>query len=90
VNATAPGGVSPLLSGAVSRLCGIAAHACADRALRLEADLGIDSLALAELVEIISAKAATVIPDEDTGRLRTLGDLQDILDARAPGTSATT
>jgi hypothetical protein len=27
-----------------------------------------------------------VIPDEDTGRLRTLGDLQDILDALAPGT----
>jgi hypothetical protein len=48
VNDPSQGGVSPLLSGAVSRVSGVAAHACADRGLRLEADLGIDSLALAE------------------------------------------
>jgi hypothetical protein len=81
----APDGVSPLLSDAVSRVSGIAAHACGDRGLRLEADLGIDSLALAELVEVISARAAIVIPDEETGRVLTVGDLQDILDALAPG-----
>jgi hypothetical protein len=42
--------VLPLLLGAVSRVSGVAAHACADRSLRLQDDLGIDSLALAELV----------------------------------------
>lgn len=86
MTAPAPDGVSPLLSGAVSRVSGVAAHTCADRALRLEDDLGIDSLALAELVEVISA-AGTVIPDEATGRVRTVGDLQDILDALPPGTA---
>lgn len=85
MNGPARSGVSPLLSDAVSLVSGIAAHTCGDRALRLEADLGIDSLALAELVEVISARAAIVIPDEETGRVLTVGDLQDILDALAPG-----
>ena len=52
-------------------------------------DLGIDSLALAELIEVISAEAGIVIPGEETGRVRTVGDLQDILDAHAPGTGTT-
>jgi acyl carrier protein len=90
VNGPARSGVSSLLSDAVSLVSGIAAHACEDPALRLEADLGIDSLALAELVEVISARAGTVIPDEETGRVLTVGDLQDILDALAPGTRTTT
>ncbi len=85
MNGPARTGLSPLLSDAVSLVSGIAAHACEDRALRLEADLGIDSLALAELVEVISARAEIVISDEETGRVRTVGDLQDILDALAPG-----
>jgi hypothetical protein len=42
--------------------------------------------ALAELVEVVSAGAGVVVPDEATGRVRTLGDLQDIFDALAPGT----
>jgi enoyl-[acyl-carrier protein] reductase/trans-2-enoyl-CoA reductase (NAD+) len=70
----------------VSLVSGVATHACADRALRLQDDLGIDSLALAELVEVISTAAGIVVTDEETGRVLTVGDLQDILDARAPGT----
>lgn len=81
----AAGSVSPLLSGAVSQVSGRDRAACAHRALLLEDELGIDSLALAELVDVISARAGIVIPDEETGRVRTVGDLQDILDAHAPG-----
>lgn len=89
MNTPAPGGASPLLSGSVSRLSGHEPAACTDRSLLLEDDLGIDSLALAELIEVISAQAGIVIPDEETGRVRTVGDLQDILDAHAPGTGTT-
>ncbi len=85
MNGPASSGVSTLLSDAVSLVSGITAHACGDRGLRLEADLGIDSLALAELVEVISVRAGIVIPDEATGRVLTVGDLPDILDALAPG-----
>jgi hypothetical protein len=90
VSDPARGRVSPLLSGAVSRASGTTAHACADRALRLEADLGIDSLALAELVEVISSAAGVIISDEETGRALTVGDLQDVLDAHARGADTTT
>lgn len=89
VSGPAVGSVSPLLSCAVARVSGHEPGSCADRALLLEDDLGIDSLALAELIEIISARAGIVIPDEETGRVRTVGDLQDILGARAPGTGTT-
>jgi len=88
VSGPAASPVSPLLSGAVSLVSGHEPAACADRALLLGDDLGIDSLALAELIEVISARAGIVILDEDTGRARTVGDLQDILDARAPGTGS--
>ena len=74
--------VSPLLSDAVSWISGQGPVACADRALLLADDLGIDSVALAELIEVISTRAAIVIPDEATGRVRTVEHLQDILDAR--------
>jgi acyl carrier protein len=87
VKAPTAGGVSPLLSDAVAQISGASAPACADRTMRLEADLGIDSLALAELVEVISARAGIIIPDEDTGHVETVGDLQDILDAHAPMTA---
>jgi acyl carrier protein len=89
VNSPAARSVSPLLSDAVSRISGHDLAARADRALLLADDLGIDSLALAELIEVISAKAGIVVPDEETGRARTVGDLQDILDARTPGTGTT-
>jgi hypothetical protein len=39
--------------------------------------LGIDSLALAELVERLQSRLAIVAPDEETVRLRTVHDVQD-------------
>jgi acyl carrier protein len=77
--------VSLLLSGTVARVSGRDPSACADRGLRLAGDLGIDSLALAEIIEDVSAGLGIVIPDEDAGRVRVLGDLQDLVDARVPG-----
>ncbi|MEV6939253.1 acyl carrier protein [Streptomyces sp. NPDC051132] len=46
---------------------------------QLEQDLQIDSLALAELVTDLEARLSVVIPDEETGRLRTTGDLRALL-----------
>jgi acyl carrier protein len=89
VSGPAHSGVSPLLSEAVSQVSGTPTYACANRALQLQDDLGIDSLALAELVEVISARAEIVITDEETGRARTVGELQDILDAHAAGSGTT-
>lgn len=43
------------------------------------ADLGIDSLALHELVVTLERRLTVVIPDEDTGRLNTVQDLRDLL-----------
>jgi hypothetical protein len=59
VNGPAAGTVSPLLSGAMSRVSGHDSAACADRSPLLEDDLGIGSLALAELIGVISAKAGS-------------------------------
>lgn len=55
----------------------------------LEQDLGIDSLALAELVTDLEQHLSIVIPDEDTGRLQTVADLRALLARLAPnGTDA--
>lgn len=51
---------------------------------RLEQDLQIDSLALAELVSDLEKRLSVVIPDEETGRLRTVGDLRELLGRLAP------
>ncbi|GAA0574454.1 acyl carrier protein [Streptomyces mordarskii] len=40
-------------------------------------DLGVDSLALLELVETLQSRLAIVVPDEVTARIRTVADLQD-------------
>lgn len=45
----------------------------------LEQDLGIDSLALAELITHLEQALAIVIPDEDTGRLKTISNLRALL-----------
>ncbi|MGW2371726.1 acyl carrier protein [Kitasatospora sp. NPDC001683] len=45
----------------------------------LQHDLGIDSLALHELVVTLETRLNVVIPDEEVGRLRTVGDLEDLL-----------
>ncbi|MFD3779797.1 acyl carrier protein [Streptomyces sp. NPDC058612] len=50
----------------------------------LEQDLGIDSLALAELVTNLEQALAIVIPDEDTGRLTTISHLRALLAGLVP------
>ncbi|MFI6684732.1 phosphopantetheine-binding protein [Streptomyces sp. NPDC050485] len=45
----------------------------------LERDLGIDSLALAELVTILEQRLTLTIPDEETGRLQTVADVRALL-----------
>lgn len=50
----------------------------------LEQDLGIDSLALAELVTDLEQRLTVVIPDEDTGRLKTVADLRALLARLVP------
>jgi acyl carrier protein len=41
--------------------------------------LGMDSVAVMELVSFFEEKLAVRIPDEDLGRIRTVGDLRDAL-----------
>jgi len=43
------------------------------------ATLGMDSVAIMELVSYFEEKLAVRIPDEDLGRIRTLGDLRDTI-----------
>lgn len=52
---------------------------CGDPGLRLEADLGLDSLLLLELVAVLEARLGVTVPDEDTGQVQTAGDLLVVL-----------
>ncbi|MEU7052868.1 acyl carrier protein [Streptomyces eurythermus] len=55
-----------------------------------EQDLQIDSLALAEFVTVLDPRLSVIIPDEETGRLRTSKDLRTLLAHRtASRTDAT-
>ena len=41
--------------------------------------LGLDSVAVMELVSYFEEKLAVRIPDDDLGRIRTIGDLRDTI-----------
>jgi len=43
------------------------------------ATLGMDSVAIMELVSYFEEKLAVRIPDEELGRIRTIGDLRDTI-----------
>ncbi|MEU8828843.1 acyl carrier protein [Streptomyces sp. NPDC048636] len=43
----------------------------------LEQGLGVDSLALLELVEMLQSRLGIVVPDEVTARIRTVADLRN-------------
>jgi acyl carrier protein len=58
-------------------ITGTSREACARRETLLEQDLGLDSLALLEVVETLQNRLAIVVPDEITARVRTIADLQD-------------
>jgi len=50
----------------------------------LISSLGMDSVATMELVAYLEEKLQIRIPDEDLGRVRTLGDLKDIVARLVP------
>ncbi|MFJ7496999.1 acyl carrier protein [Streptomyces sp. NPDC097727] len=50
---------------------------CTHRRAVLELDLGLDSLALLELVETLQGRLTIVVPGEVTIRIPTVADLQD-------------
>ena len=47
-------------------------------------NLGMDSIAVMELVSYFEEKLDIRIPDEDLGRVRTLGDLRDAIARLVP------
>ncbi len=54
------------------------------------ATLGMDSVAVMELVSYFEEKLAVRIPDEDLSRIRTVGDLRDTIARLVPaGTTVT-
>ena len=46
--------------------------------------LGMDSVAVMELVSYFEEKLSVRIPDEELGRVRTLGDLRDCIAKHVP------
>jgi acyl carrier protein len=51
------------------------------------AQLGMDSVAIMELVSVLEERLKLRIPDEELGRVRTIGDLRDCIARHAaPGT----
>ncbi|MFE3907107.1 phosphopantetheine-binding protein [Streptomyces sp. NPDC059153] len=66
-------------SPAVRRLwiTGPTREECARRRAVLDLGLGLDSLALLELVETLQGRLTIVVPDEVTIRIPTVADLQD-------------
>ncbi|MCX5346052.1 acyl carrier protein [Streptomyces atratus] len=58
-------------------ITGLPREECTHRQAVRELDLGMDSLALLELVETLQGRLTIVVPDEGTVRIRTVADLQD-------------
>lgn len=48
---------------------------------RAVADLGLDSMSLVELVTLLEERLGTTIEDRKLGELRTLGDLEKLLES---------
>jgi acyl carrier protein len=71
--------VAAVLSNALAQASGRDPAACGNPDLRLQDDLGLDSLALLELVESLEARLDVTVPDEDTGLVQTVGDLLGVL-----------
>ncbi|MFI5831447.1 phosphopantetheine-binding protein [Streptomyces sp. NPDC051578] len=72
-----------ILRDTLSHACGGPVDTIPDTG-RLEQDFGIDSLALAELIAALESRLSVIIPDEETGRLRTIADLRSLLARLAP------
>lgn len=85
-------GTEPVTSEVLAHITEQPWEACVRREALLS-DLGVDSLALLEMVEILQDRLAIVVPDEVTARIQTVADLQDAvsrLTAAAPVSEPTT
>jgi len=51
----------------------------------LETDLGADSLTIVELIMTMEEELGITIPDEDTQKMKTVGDLLDYIFQHYPG-----
>lgn len=79
---TASGGLHPVLSATLS---GLRLPKNPEPGDALERDLGIDSLALLELVQALENRLCVPVPDEETARLRTVADLHALVERLTAG-----
>ncbi|MEV5944517.1 phosphopantetheine-binding protein [Streptomyces sp. NPDC051994] len=75
---TPPTSTAHILRASLAQAAAVAAATIPEDA-HLQHDLGIDSLALHELVVTLETRLNVVIPDEDVGRLNTINDLRQLL-----------
>ncbi|MFJ4679662.1 phosphopantetheine-binding protein [Kitasatospora sp. NPDC088783] len=75
---TTPTTTARILRGALARATGTAPDTLPEDG-HLEHDLGIDSLALHELVVHLEQQLNVTVPDEEVGRLATVADLRGLL-----------
>lgn len=68
--------MTDVVANALAQVTGETAERCSDETAWLEDDLGVDSFALLELVEILQERLGISVPDEVTARLRKVGELQ--------------
>ncbi|KDN85671.1 acyl carrier protein [Kitasatospora cheerisanensis] len=75
---TTPTSTARILRGALAQAAGADPDTLPEDG-HLEHDLGIDSLALHELVVGLEQQLTVTVPDEEVGRLATVADLRDLL-----------
>ncbi|MGS2588556.1 acyl carrier protein [Streptomyces hebeiensis] len=75
---------------ALALITGRPQEACERPAAVLEHDLGVDSLALLEVVETLQERLGITVPDEVTARVRTVADLQDAVRPLVTASASTT
>lgn len=81
--------IAAALSDVLAQITGRTPALCSNPVLRLETDLGLDSLALLELVASWEARLGVTVPDEDTGQVQTVGDLLAVLVRLASASTGT-
>ncbi|MFE4540288.1 acyl carrier protein [Streptomyces scopuliridis] len=75
---------------ALASITGRPQEACRQPDAVLEHDLGVDSLALLEVVETLQERLRITVPDEVTARVRTVADLQDAVRPLDTASASTT
>ncbi len=81
--------IAAILSDVLAQATGRTPASFAEPSLHLEADLGLDSLSLLEVVTSLEAQVGVTVPDEDTGQVQTAGDLLEVLVRLASASTST-